>query len=98
MSTNSLLCYSIASLQVFVAQVYWWGQGNVKRDEGKCIEYLTKARARDSAEAWYLFGGLYDSGDFDNVEKSHEKAVEAFKRAAEMGHMKAKKWCLSYAK
>ncbi|GMH93221.1 hypothetical protein TrVE_jg9581 [Triparma verrucosa] len=87
---------SLGALQVFVAQVYWWGQGNVERDEGKCIEYLTKARDRGSSEAWYLFGGLYDSGDFDDVEKDEVKAAEAFKKAAELGHMKAKKWVSQY--
>jgi TPR repeat protein len=87
---------SLGSLQVFVAQVYWWGQGNVDRDESKCIKYLTKARDRGEAEAWYLLGGLHDSGDFDDVEKSHAKAVDAFKKAAASGHLKAKKWLTQY--
>ena len=39
-----------------------------------------------------------DSGDFDDVEKDEVKAAEAFKKAAELGHMKAKKWVSQYGK
>ena len=59
----------------------------IKKDYKKAISWIRKAAEQDLANAQYILGDLYYSGD--GVKKDYNEAVKWYKKAAMQGNQKA---------
>lgn len=72
-------------------------QGNgVDRDEEKAYKLIEKAAVLGNAEACYVLGGLFESGDFLSVQVDEGEAKKWMRKARDGNHMGARRWCSQY--
>lgn len=72
-----------------LALIYEDGYGDIERDMGKMVHNIRISADRGYAEAQYMLGEMYTSGD--EVVNDREQAVLWLKKAARQGHKEAKR-------
>jgi len=71
-----------------IAQIFEKGCAEIAPDHEKAIEYYEMAERRGYMAAPYRFGDMYMKGDM--VPKDRRKAIECYKRSADMGYYPAR--------
>lgn len=73
--------------QYWLGQLYYYGRGNIEKDDLAAARYYEMAARQRHLEAMYRLGTMYRYGY--GVEQSYQKTIYWFKAASDLGYLKA---------